>query len=128
MGYGTTHPESGSLILSYAGVLLRKGFSATMVHRLMQFVSGGQMAVNVKGEIWPFFRNARGVRQGDPLSPILFDFMVDWATVCKPKEFGGLGILNTRHMNIAMMLKWIWKLYQNAKGTMGGPDQGKILE
>jgi hypothetical protein len=76
MGYGTTHPESGSLILSYTGVLLRKGFSATMVHRLMQFVSGGQMAVNVKGEIWPFFRNARGVRQGDPLSPILFDFMV----------------------------------------------------
>jgi hypothetical protein len=54
--------------------------------------------------------------------------MVDWATVCKPKEFGGLGILNTRHMNIAMMLKWIWKLYQNVKGTMGGPDQGKILE
>jgi hypothetical protein len=42
--------------------------------------------------------------------------MVDWATVCKPKELGGLGILNTRIMNIALMLKWIWKLYQNAEG------------
>jgi hypothetical protein len=42
--------------------------------------------------------------------------MVDWATVCKPKEYGGLGILNTRRMNIALMLKWIWKLYQNAEG------------
>jgi hypothetical protein len=42
--------------------------------------------------------------------------MVDWATVCKPKEFGGLGIINTRNMNIALMLKWIWKLYQGAEG------------
>jgi hypothetical protein len=42
--------------------------------------------------------------------------MVDWATVCKPKEFGGLGVLNTRLMNIALMLKWVLKLYQNAEG------------
>jgi hypothetical protein len=42
--------------------------------------------------------------------------MVDWATVCRPKEVGGLGILNTRHMNIALMLKWVWKLYHNADG------------
>jgi hypothetical protein len=58
-------------------VLLRKGFSALVVHRLMQLVSGGHTAVNVNGQVGPFFRNARGVRQGDPLSPILFDFMVD---------------------------------------------------
>jgi hypothetical protein len=58
-------------------VLLRKGFSATVVHRLMQLVRGGQTAINVNGEIGPFFRNARGVRQGDLLSPILFDFLVD---------------------------------------------------
>jgi hypothetical protein len=37
--------------------------------------------------------------------------MVDWATVCKPHEFGGLGIINMKLMNIALMLKWIWKLY-----------------
>jgi hypothetical protein len=42
--------------------------------------------------------------------------MVDWATVCKPKEFGGLGVLNTKVMNIALMLKWIWKLYQEPSG------------
>jgi hypothetical protein len=42
--------------------------------------------------------------------------MVDWATVCRPKEVGGLGILNTKTMNIALMLRWIWRLYQNEEG------------
>ena len=58
-------------------VLSRKGLSPMMVHRLMQLVQGGQTSIDVNGEVGPFFRNARGVRQGDPLSPILFDFMVD---------------------------------------------------
>jgi hypothetical protein len=48
-----------------------------VVHRMMQLVSGGQTAININGEVGLYFRNARGVRQGDPLSPILFDFMVD---------------------------------------------------
>jgi hypothetical protein len=58
-------------------VLLRKGFLAGVVHRLMQLVVGGKTAININGEVGPYFRNARGVRQGDPLSPVLFDFMVD---------------------------------------------------
>jgi hypothetical protein len=58
-------------------MLHQEGFSPTVVHRLMQLVSGGQTAVNINGEIGPFLCNARGVRQGDQLSPILFNFMVD---------------------------------------------------
>jgi hypothetical protein len=26
---------------------------------------------------------------------------------------GGLGLLNTKKMNIALLLKWIWRLYQD---------------
>jgi mannosylglycoprotein endo-beta-mannosidase len=58
-------------------VLLRKGFEPGWVHRAIGLVSGGQTAITVNGEVGNFFRNGRGVRQGDPLSPLLFDFVVE---------------------------------------------------
>jgi hypothetical protein len=39
--------------------------------------------------------------------------MINWPAVCLPREVGGLGILNTKKMNIALMLKWVWKLHQD---------------
>jgi hypothetical protein len=57
-----------------------KGFDPGWVHRAMGLVSGGQTAITINGEIGNFFRNGRGVRHGDPLSPILFDFVVDALT------------------------------------------------
>ncbi|XP_040249723.1 uncharacterized mitochondrial protein AtMg00310-like [Aegilops tauschii subsp. strangulata] len=40
--------------------------------------------------------------------------MVKWAAVCRPKDLGGLGMTNTRILNIALMCKWIWKISQGA--------------
>ena len=36
--------------------------------------------------------------------------MVNWGIVCGPKDFGGLGIVNTRIMNDCLLAKWIWKI------------------
>jgi hypothetical protein len=58
-------------------VLSRKGFEEGNVHQLMQLVTGAQTAITINEEIGPFFRNRRGVRQGDPISPLLFNFMAD---------------------------------------------------
>jgi hypothetical protein len=35
--------------------------------------------------------------------------MVRWGAVCRPRDMGGLGIVNTRILNECLMVKWIWK-------------------
>jgi len=35
---------------------------------------------------------------------------VSWRKVCEPREASGLGILNLRFFNVALLGKWIWRL------------------
>ena len=41
----------------------------------------GSVAVKVNDNIGHFFQTRKGVRQGDPLSPILFNIVVDMLAV-----------------------------------------------
>ena len=58
-------------------VLRRKGFDAGYIHRILQLVSGRHTAISINGEMGPFFHNKRRVRQGDLLSPHLFNFVAE---------------------------------------------------
>lgn len=44
--------------------------------------------------------------------------MMKWEHLTTPKDFGGLGIINTRNMNVALLGKWIWRLYENREEDM----------
>jgi hypothetical protein len=42
--------------------------------------------------------------------------LVNWHTVCLPKDCGGLGVLDLTTMNKSLLCKWLWKL-ENTEGT-----------
>lgn len=44
--------------------------------------------------------------------------MMKWSNVCVPKGYGGLGILNTRVLNEALLLKWVWRIYNAGEDDM----------
>jgi hypothetical protein len=50
-------------------VLERRGFDDRVICWLMQFVMSGSTAININGEVGPYFRPSCGVRQGYPISP-----------------------------------------------------------
>ncbi|KAE8807886.1 retrotransposon unclassified [Hordeum vulgare] len=42
--------------------------------------------------------------------------MVKWADICMRKDQGGLGIPASRRMNVALMLRWVWRILQGDGG------------
>ncbi|KAE8818397.1 hypothetical protein D1007_03843 [Hordeum vulgare] len=42
--------------------------------------------------------------------------MVKWADVCVPKDRGGLSIPASRRMNVALMLRWVWRILHGDGG------------
>ena len=54
-----------------------RGVDDPMIGRIMQIVMSGNIAININGEERPYFRSTCGVRQGDSISPLLFNSAVD---------------------------------------------------
>ena len=58
-------------------VLERKGFDQKLKNWTISTVRGGRVCININGENGPYFKTHRGLRQGDSLSPLLFNLAAD---------------------------------------------------
>jgi hypothetical protein len=57
----------------------------------MKNVRGGRVAIKVSDNVGPYFPNFAGVRQRDPLSPLLFDIVGDgWDFLIKKAQEEGI--------------------------------------
>ena len=67
-----------------------KGFDPNWCSWIKTFVQGGNIRIKVNDQLEPYFQTKKGFGQGDPLSPILFNIVVDMLAIImnRAKEEG----------------------------------------
>jgi hypothetical protein len=58
-------------------ILNQVGFGTQMIRWIMSCVTSPSYAVLINGEVTDFFKSERGLRQGCPLSPLLFILVME---------------------------------------------------
>lgn len=83
-----------SINWSFIVLILRAlGFPEPFVNLIYQCISTTRFSVAINGELCGYFKGARGLRQGDPLSPYLFVLAMEVFSQMMNKEFdsGAIG-------------------------------------
>jgi hypothetical protein len=58
-----------------------KGFPPAWCDWVARFMQGGSVGIRVNDDIGHYFQTLKGLRQADPLSPILFNIVVDMLAI-----------------------------------------------
>ena len=82
--------------------LRHMGFSPSFIGWVNLFYSGVQSSVNVNGHISDFFALSRGVRQGCPLSPLLYVLVAE-VLACNRRVGGGVRRVRTNPLSSSIM-------------------------
>ena len=130
--------------------LTQRGFPARWCSWIKKVVAHGTLSVEVNDKLGPYFTSGKGVRQGDPLSPLLFNLAAD--TLAKMIQMGqqnqliqglvpeyidgGLALLQYADdtilcvqddIEIAQNLKPLLYLYEGMSGLMINFNKSEVI-